>query len=73
MLSYNSSDVLNYKVLLPQTWVTVADFGYPVKALWFYCSQNFTLFGFQIFRFWEYLVKVIPETHHVHYIWYLRL
>jgi hypothetical protein len=23
--------------------VTLADFGYPVEALWFYCSQNFKL------------------------------
>jgi len=23
----------------------------PVKALWFYCSQNFKLFGFPIFWF----------------------
>ena len=28
------------KVLLPQTYVTLADFGYPVLAFWFYCSQN---------------------------------
>ena len=39
------------KVLLPQAWVTLADFGYPVYALWFYCSQNFKLFRFSIFRF----------------------
>ena len=28
------------KVLLPQTYVTLADFGYPVLVFWFYCSQN---------------------------------
>ena len=37
----------------------------------FNCSQNFKLFGFPIFRFWAYLMKVIPETRHVHnYDWY---
>ena len=30
------------------------------------------LFGIQIFWPWEYLMKVIPETCRVHYIWYLR-
>jgi hypothetical protein len=29
--------------------MTLADFGYPVKALWFYCSGNFILFGAPIF------------------------
>ena len=37
----------------------------------FYCSQNFKLFGFPIFRFWAYLMKVIPEMRRAHYIWYL--
>jgi hypothetical protein len=41
--------------------VTSAEFGYPVLVLLFYCSQNFKLFGFPIFRFWSYLMKVIPE------------
>jgi hypothetical protein len=39
------------KVLLPLPYVTLADFGYPVKALWFSCSQTFELLGFPIFRF----------------------
>ena len=58
-----------------------ADFGYFVYALWFnysqiFCfsilslftesSQNVKLFGFPIFRFWVYLMKVIPETRLVH-------
>ena len=30
----------------------------------FYCSQNFKLFGFPIFAFE--LMKVIPETRHMH-------
>ena len=24
--------------------VTLADFGYPIQALWFYCSQNYLAF-----------------------------
>jgi hypothetical protein len=27
-----------------------------------YCSQTLKLFGFPIFRYWVYLMKVIPET-----------
>ena len=53
------------KVLLLQAQVTLADFGYFVYALWFYCSQSVTLFDFAIFQFWSYL-KVIPETRRVH-------
>ena len=30
------------------------------------------LFGFPTFRFWAYLMKVIPETRCAHKIWYLR-
>ena len=30
------------------------------------------LFGFSIFRFWAYLMKVVPETCRAHQIWYLR-
>ena len=40
-------------VLLPLSWLTVADFGYPVYALLLYCSQNFKLSGFPIFRFFS--------------------
>ena len=54
------------KVLLFQALVTLADFGYHVQALWYYCSQNFKLFDFSIFRFWVYLIKVIPETRRAH-------
>jgi len=35
-------------------------------TLWFYWSQNFRLFVFPIFRFWAYLMKVIPETCRAH-------
>jgi hypothetical protein len=31
-----------------------------------------TLNYFTIFRFWAYLMKVIPETRRTHSIWYLR-
>ena len=27
-------------IYLPQALVTVADFGYPVQAFWFYCCQK---------------------------------
>jgi hypothetical protein len=47
------------KVFLPQAYLTLDDFGYPVYALWFYGVHNFKLFGFSIFRFWAYLMKVI--------------
>ena len=44
------------KVLIPRAQVTIADFGYPVQALWFYCSQiqaiQFRPFGFIAPRFW---------------------
>jgi hypothetical protein len=32
---------------------------------------NFKLFGFAIFRFRAYMMKVIPETRRVQYLWYL--
>ena len=31
-------------------------------ACFIYCSQTLKLFGFPIFRYWVYLMKVIPET-----------
>jgi len=40
--------------------------------VWFYCSLNFKLFSFPIFRLSAYLMKVVPETGLEHYIWYLR-
>ena len=48
----------------------LADFGY---ALWFYCFPNYKFFSLPIFWFWAYyLMKVIPDTCHVHSILYLR-
>jgi hypothetical protein len=38
--------VVTSSILLPQA--AVADFGYPVLAFWFYCFNNFKLFGFPI-------------------------
>ena len=32
--------IIKTKVLLPQAYVTLADFDYPVKFLWFSCSQR---------------------------------
>jgi hypothetical protein len=37
-----------------------------VDPLGFFCPQNFKLFGFPIFRYWAYLVKVFSETRHAH-------
>ena len=34
--------------------------------------KTIKLFGFPIFWFWAYLMKVIPEARHAHYFWYLR-
>jgi hypothetical protein len=34
-------------------YVILADFGYAVSTLWFYCSQNFEIFSFPIFWFLE--------------------
>jgi hypothetical protein len=40
------------------------DFGYPVLALWFYCSQTLKNYlTFQSFNLERNLLKVIPETH----------
>ena len=33
-----------------------------LKALWFYCCQNFKSFVYPIFRYWAYPMKVIPEN-----------
>ena len=61
-----SSHINKTKVLLPPAYVTIADFGYPVQALWLYCSPKFNLFCFPIFRFWAYPMKVIPKTRRAH-------
>ena len=34
-----------------QALMAIANFGYPVYALWFYCFQSFKFFGFPIVRF----------------------
>jgi hypothetical protein len=56
----NNVFIIQTKVPLPQVSVTLADIGYPVYPLWFYCSKNLILFDFPMFRFWAYLMKVIP-------------
>ena len=38
----------------------------------FFLLSTFTLFGFPIFWYRAYLMKVIPETRRTHWIWYLR-
>jgi hypothetical protein len=45
--------------------MTLADLGYPVKALLLIAPKT-KLIGFSIFRFSEYLMKVIPETRRAH-------
>ena len=52
------------KVLLLQSRVTLADFGFIV-------SKFFNYFAFQIFRFWAFLIKGVPERRRAH-LWYLR-
>ena len=49
--NFNNVIINKTKILLPQAYVTLADFDYPAKALLLYCSQNFKLFGFLIFQF----------------------
>ena len=61
------------KVFLSPSGVSgLADFGYPVKALWSYWSQNIKLPGFPTCRFWAYLLNFFPDTRRAHSIWYLR-
>ena len=40
-LLLNNVIITKTNVLLPQVQMTLADFGNPVYALWFTCSQNF--------------------------------
>ena len=52
--------------------VTLADFGYrDLGYLVFFLPNTVKLFGFQIFWFWRYLMKVIPEMRRAYWIWYL--
>jgi hypothetical protein len=45
----NNVIIITTKVLLSQTDVTLADFGYPAYVLWFSCSQRFlNYFGFEL-------------------------
>jgi len=42
-------------------------------ALCFSYSQRLLAYSIlKIFWLWTYLMKVIPEKRHMHYIWYLR-
>ena len=59
--------IIKTRVIIPQAYVTSADFGYSVKGLWFLCSQrHLNNLDFQIFWIWEYLMKIIPETRRAH-------
>ena len=48
----------------------------PSRCIWPGTLNNlitsYLLFDFPIFRYWGYLVNVIPETRRMHLIWYLR-
>ena len=37
-----------------------------LDPLGLFCPQNFKLFGFPVFRYWAYLVKVFSETRHAY-------
>ena len=40
----------------------MAELDCSVLVLWSYCAkQTFQLFGFSVFQWWEYQMKVIPE------------
>jgi hypothetical protein len=70
----NNVIIIKTKVLLPQAWVTLAKCVRSSLGPLVYLLRNFLiLFGFPDFRLWEYLMKVIPETRHAHWIWYLRV
>ena len=67
------------KVILPQSQVTLTDFGYPVQTLWFSCSQTLAIlfrpFGFLAPRFWlsclDPLVFLLPDFDYpVQTIWF---
>jgi hypothetical protein len=62
-----ASIVIKTKTIFPQAQVTIADFGFPVYALWLSCSHIFFkgYFSIRMFRLWGCLVKVIPEKRRV--------
>ena len=64
---------------IKQIWSTLWYNGIPhqlniscLDPLVFLLPNTFGLLGFQIVRFWTYLMKVIPETPRVHSIWNIR-
>jgi hypothetical protein len=44
----------------------------PFRIFGLLLPKTFKLFGFPIFLYWAYMMKVIPETRRVQEIWYLR-
>jgi hypothetical protein len=60
-LQFLSHVIINTKVLLHHVYVILADFGYPVYAILFYCSHNFKLLRFVIFLFWAYLMWIFQQ------------
>ena len=55
--------IIKPNIVLPQAWVTLADFYYSVYSVGYYCSQTpfFNCLASQSLD-WVYVMKVIPET-----------
>jgi len=54
--------IIKTKFLLPQAYVTLVEFCYPVYVLVLLLTKILQLFGFPIFLFLALLIKVIPDT-----------
>ena len=61
----NNESIIKTKVLLPQAYNSRFLRSY-LGSLVYLLANFFKLFGFPTFRFWAYLMKVIPETRCVH-------
>jgi hypothetical protein len=58
--------IIKTKVILPLGIGDLGRFGIScLGPLVFLLPKTFKLFGFQIFRLWAYLMKVIPGTRRV--------
>jgi len=58
--SYDQNVQLILKSYLPVVY------GTPLSPVVILLPQTFKLFGFRIFRFWAYMMKVIPESRRAH-------
>jgi hypothetical protein len=52
-------------VLLPQEYVTLAEFNYHVQTLWCIAPNYLKLLDFSIICLWACLMKVIPYAHSI--------